>query len=304
VADRTNPNILSPTREEVSRLKIYIVTDLEGVAGVQNWDNRTDDTPYITARRARESRWLAEEVNAAARGFFAGGATEVVVNDGHGAGCTIDIELVDPRVQVFHGLDRPNYCTGLDETCDAIASVGTHAKAGTACGNLSHTMGKSIRGYWINGVSVGETGYQAFLAGHFGVPFIFCAGDAWACKEMQELVPGCVGAVVKYGCSELSALTYTPARSREIIEEAAERSMAKIGEIEPLDAGSPVIFREEFYKPTFDPENPPRNARVIDCHTAEVEAANMEEFMDLKYGFDPDWQPFWKLHDDPGSASL
>ncbi|MCD6362357.1 MAG: M55 family metallopeptidase [Armatimonadetes bacterium] len=284
-------------------MKVYIVTDLEGVAGVWNWDNRTDDTPYIAARRARESRWLMEEVNAAARGFFAGGATEVIVNDGHGAGATMDLSYADPRITIFHGLDRPDYCTGLDETCDAIASVGTHAKAGTEGANLRHTMGRSIRGYWINDVSVGETGYQAFLAGYYGVPFIFCAGDAWACKEMQELCPGCVAAPVKYGCSELSALTHTPQRAREIIEEAAERAMGVIDKVEPLDAGSPVVFREEFYEPTFDPENPPAVGRVIDSHTREIEAANMEELMDLKYGFDPEWQPFWKLYETPGGAA-
>ena len=278
-------------------MKVYIVTDLEGLAGVWDWDNRTDDNAWVVARRARESRWLAEEVNAAARGFLKGGATEVLVNDGHGAGATIDIELVDPRVQIFHGTSRPDYCTGLDETCDALASVGTHAKAGTPSGNLRHTMGKSIRGYWINGVSVGETGYQAFLAGYYGVPYIFCAGDAWACKEMQELVPGCVAAPVKYGCSERSALTMTPARAREIIEQAAEQAMSKIGRIQPLDAGSPVVFREEFYEPTFDPEKQPAVGRILDSHTREVEAENMAQLMDLKYGFDPDWQPYWKQFD-------
>jgi len=275
-------------------LKIYIVTDLEGVAGVCDWDNRTDDTPHIAARRARESRWLAEEVNAAARGLFAGGATQVIVNDGHGAGSTMDLELVDPRVQVFHGLDRPDYCTGLDETCDALVSVGTHAKAGTPHANLRHTMSKSVRGYWINGVSVGEMGYQAFLAGHYGVPLILCTGDVWACREAAELVPGCVGAAVKYGCSELSALTYTPARAREIIEEAAERAMSVIGQIAPLEPGSPVVFRREMYEASFDPENPPRHSRVLDAHTIETDASDMKDLMDKVYGFDPDWRPMWK----------
>jgi D-amino peptidase len=271
-----------------------MVTDLEGVAGVCDWDNRTDDTPHIAARRARESRWLAEEVNAAARGLFAGGATEVIVNDGHGAGSTMDLELVDPRVQVFHGLDRPDYCTGLDETCDALASVGTHAKAGTPYANLRHTMSKSVRGYWINGVSVGEMGYQAFLAGHYGVPLILCTGDAWACREAEQLVPGCVGAAVKYGCSEQSALTFTPARAREIIEEAAERAMGVISQVKPLEPGSSVVFRREMYEVSFDPESPPRNARVLDAHTMEIDASDMKDLLDRVYGFDPDWQPMWK----------
>lgn len=279
-------------------MKIYIVTDLEGVAGVTQWDPRHQgDTPATAIKRQQFGRLLTEEVNAAARGFFAGGATEVIVNDGHGAGTTMDPELFDPRIKVFHGLERPNYCTGLDETCDAIASVGTHAKAGTKYGNLHHTMGKNVRDYSFNGISVGETGFQAFYAGYFGVPYIFCAGDEWAVREMQELVPGCVGAAVKFGTSRQSALTAAPERAREIIEEGARLSMERIGQIEPLTLEPPIVFREQHEEPVFDPENQesqPEGRRIIDCRTMEVRGETVKEVLDLKYGYDPDWTPIWK----------
>ena len=77
-------------------MKVYVVTDLEGVAGITQWDPRHQgDTPATAATRAKFAVWLAEEVNAATRGFFAGGATEVIVNDGHGAGMTMDVEVLD-----------------------------------------------------------------------------------------------------------------------------------------------------------------------------------------------------------------
>lgn len=279
-------------------MKVYIVTDLEGVAGITQWDPRHEgDTPAAALTRRQFSRLLTEEVNAAARGFFAGGATEVIVNDGHGAGTTMDPELFDPRIQVFHGLQRPNYCTGLDESCDALASVGTHAKARTTMGNLHHTMGKNVRDYSLNGVSVGETGLQAFLAGYYGVPYIFCAGDEWAVREMQQLCPGCIGAAVKFGTGRLSALTAAPARAREIIEEGARRSMEVIGKVEPLKLESPVLFREEHEEPVFDPENQdkqPPGRRIVDCRTMEVEAETIKDVLDVKYGYDPNWTPVWK----------
>jgi D-amino peptidase len=279
-------------------MKVYIVTDLEGVAGISQWDPRHQgDTPHTALKRQQFGRLLTEEVNAAARGFFAGGATEVIVNDGHGAGNTMDPELFDARIQVFHGLERPSYCTGLDETCDAIASVGTHAKARTAHGNLHHTMGKNVRDYSLNGISVGETGLQAFLAGYYGVPYVFCAGDEWAIREMQKLVPGCVGASVKFGTSRLSALTAAPERAREIIEEGARLSLERIGEIEPLTLGSPVTFREQHEEPVFDPENQgnqPDGRRIIDCRTMEIEGPTIKHVLDLKYNYDADWTPIWK----------
>lgn len=276
-------------------MKVYVVTDLEGVAGITEWDPRHQgDTPDAALRRQQFSRLLTEEVNAAARGFFAGGATEVIVNDGHGAGVTMDPELFDSRIKVFHGTARPDYCTGLDETCAACASVGTHAKALTERGNLHHTMSKGIRDYSLNGISVGETGLQAFLAGYYGVPFTFCAGDEWAVREMQELVPGCVGAAVKFGTSRESALTAAPERAREIIEEGALLSMERIGQIEPLKLESPVVFREVHEEPVFDPEKQPDGRRIIDCRTMEIEGETLLDVLNVKYGFDPAWAPVWK----------
>ncbi|MGI5818584.1 MAG: M55 family metallopeptidase [Armatimonadota bacterium] len=275
-------------------MKVYIVTDLEGVAGISQWDPRHHgDTPATALRREQFSRLLTEEVNAAARGFFAGGASEVIVNDGHGAGMTMNPELFDRRIRVFHGTERPNYCTGLDETCDAVASVGTHAKARTTEGNLHHTMSTGVRDYSLNGISVGETGLQAFLAGYYGVPFVFCAGDEWAVREMQALVPGCVGAAVKLGTSRLSALTAAPERAREIVEEGARLAMERIGRVEPLTLESPVLFREEHEEPVFDPEKQADGKRIIDCRTLEIEGLTIKDVLDVKYGFDPAWRPIW-----------
>jgi len=280
-------------------MKVYLVSDLEGVAGVYTWENRDDQSLENHERRCRQRRWLAEEINAAADGFFRAGATEVVVNDGHGAGYTIDLEVLDPRVQVFHGRERPFYCVGLDETCDAIGSIGTHAKAGTRWATLSHTMSGAVRGYWLNGISIGETGLEAFLAGAYGVPFIFCAGEAHACKEMEELVPGCVTVAVKTGASTLSATTYAPAKARELIRAGAEKAMSVVGKIEPLSLQSPVVFREEYYEPKFDPEKPPAVGRVIDPHTREIEADNVIELLYSKYGYSRDWKPFGRDHWPP-----
>ena len=284
-------------------MKVYLMTDLEGVAGVYQWENRGDTSLENNERRCLQRIWLAEEVNAAAQGFVDGGAREVWVNDGHGAGYTMDISRVNRGIRVFHGGQRPDYCTGLDEECAGLASVGTHAMAGTRFGNLSHTMGGSIRRYSLNGIDVGETGYQAFLAGHFGVPFIFCAGDAYACKEMEELVPGCVTVAVKEGLGTLSALTVHPLKAREMIAEGAQEAMRRVGDIKPLHLDPPIVFRCEYYQPTLDPENPPPGKRVLDSHTFEIEADDMVDFMNKMYGFDPNYRAIWKT-DEKLAVSL
>jgi D-amino peptidase len=274
-------------------MKIYVVTDLEGVAGVYQWENRDDVTRENLERRERQRRWSADEVNAMVDGFQAGGATDVWINDGHGAGYTLDIERVRPGVWIEHGGSRPMYCTGLDSSCAALGSIGTHAMGGTPGGQMAHTMGKEIRFYSLNGVKVGETGYQAFLAGFFGVPYVFCAGDLAACREMEELCPGCVTVPVKIGLGLTSSLTVTPAKAQEMIREGAQEAMSRIGQVKPLTIEGPVLFRQEWHKPLFDPEKPPRYGRVLDSHTHELDAENMVDFMNKMYGFDPDYRPLW-----------
>jgi D-amino peptidase len=278
-------------------MKIYVVTDLEGVAGVYQWENRDDTSLENQERRCRQRRWLAEEVNAMADGFHAGGAADIWINDGHGAGYTIDLDLVKPGVRIEHGGSRPQYCTGLDGSFAGLGSLGTHAMGGTPHASLAHTMGLGIKSYSINGIRVGETGYQAFLAGYHGVPYVFCAGDLAACREMEALCPGCVTVPLKVGLSLLSALTVTPQRARQMIREGAEEAMRRIGTVKPLTVEGPVLFRDEWHKPMFDPENPPQHSRVIDSHTREIEAENMKDFMDKMYSFDPSWRGLWQ--DDP-----
>lgn len=274
-------------------MKMYIVTDLEGVAGVYQWENRPDTSWENHERRCRQRRWAAEELNAMAEGFRAGGVTETWVNDGHGAGYTLDIELVKPGVRIEHGGSRPAYCTGLDASFAGFGSLGTHAMGGTPHGNLAHTMGTTIKSYTLNGLKVGETGYQAFLAGYYGLPFVFCAGDLAACREMEELCPGCVTVPVKVGLSLTSALTVTPLRARQMIREGAEEALKRIGQVKPLTIDGPVLFRDEWHTQAFDPANPPRHSRVIDSHTREIEAENMADFMNKMYGFDPNYRPLW-----------
>lgn len=64
-------------------MKIYIMTDMEGVCGVLNHD----DWVMPSGRYYEEGKKLLTlEVNAAVEGFLSEGATQVLVVDGHGAG--------------------------------------------------------------------------------------------------------------------------------------------------------------------------------------------------------------------------
>ena len=60
-------------------MKVFLSTDMEGTAGVVDWEQCVGDGPQAAAGR----KLLLAEVNAAIEGAMAGGATQIVVNDSH-----------------------------------------------------------------------------------------------------------------------------------------------------------------------------------------------------------------------------
>ncbi len=218
-------------------MRIYIMTDLEGVAGVLNFVEwcHPGARYYDVAKEL-----LTHEVNAAIDGFLAGGATEIVVADGHGCGA-IDPLLLDPRVELMRGWPT-DWPLLLDASYDAVAFVGQHAKAGTEFAHLAHTQDWIYLDLAINGVSVGEFGQFSLCAGELGVPVIFVSGDRALAAEAQQLVPGIEAVAVKRGTTpgrgdELEAEAYSrrntsaihlhPQRARALIREGAERAVRR-----------------------------------------------------------------------------
>jgi D-amino peptidase len=237
------------------------------------------------AYRAQFRRLLTGEVNAAVAGFFEGGADEVIVNDGHGAGVTLDVEALDSRVTLIHGSHRPFWLPLLDASCDATALVGAHARAGTPRGCLCHTMCLEIRNYSFNGTPHGEIGMQAMIAGHYGVPMIFLAGDLHACREVASFIPGIRTVPVKEGLSLHSAAALPHATACERIRQGARESVRLVGSVLPYTLPGPLVFTDERYEPTFDPANPPAGATVLDEHTQQLTAPDIVELVRRYYGY-------------------
>lgn len=236
-------------------MRIAIMTDMEGVAGVVNFkDWIFPESKYYEQGKAL----LTEEVNAAIRGFFDAGATECFVIDGHGHGA-IDVSLLDERALYSRGWGIYHEF-GLSEGWDAIAWVGQHAKSGTKLSHLTHTGDPKVLEVRINGISVGEYGQCLFIAGAYGTPVIFASGERAFCAEARELAPFVHTAETKYGvtlddgrdCSSeeywehnLGAVHVHPNVARARIYEGAkaalEEYIADPGKFEPICPEPPFI---------------------------------------------------------------
>ena len=154
--------------------RVFVISDMEGVAGICRWDQVVAGKPGYEEGR----RLYTEELNAAVRGAFAAGATDVVVMDCHGAGGdrsfnSLVPDLLDPRAEFVVQTRWTEYTGFLEQGCDAALFVGQHAMAGAERGVLSHTVSSTNwHALYFNGVEVGEVGINAALCGTWGTPVV------------------------------------------------------------------------------------------------------------------------------------
>ena len=229
--------------------KIFISVDMEGISGVvQPPQLGPDGFEY---QRARE--WMTGETLAALAGIQ--GPAEVVVCDSHGNGQNLLIDKLPDNVQIVRGFPRPlEMMQGLDETFTAAIFIGYHASEWTADAVRGHTISSArLLGVKLNGMEVSEGIFNAALAGQFGVPVAFISGDRLAVTQLQKVLPGVEGAIVKEPFGYHSAQTVTPARGQALIQAGVTRAMGKLASLQPYRVTTPVNL-EVGFKLTIDAE--------------------------------------------------
>ncbi len=230
---------------------LFLLTDLEGVAGVTDWTQTRVPGAKLDAARAL----LTGEVNAVIEGLRQGARARgvecptITVWDGHGTGGLHLDDLVDGTRAFSH--DDPRGWKGVFEEAlsqpapvDGLLFIGQHAMEGSG-GNLSHTYSsRRVKRHLLNGVEIGEFGTRALHAWALGVPTLFFSGDDIACLEARALIRGLVSVAVKRSLSvtEADCLSH-------------EMSCAKLGDgaasIFELDPGAPDLMPRDLPKPPF-----------------------------------------------------
>ncbi len=225
-------------------LKVFMITDMEGVDGI--FDSELQCIPNQSPRFEESRKLLTGEVNAAVEGLLAGGATDVVVWDGHDSGRTLSVLDIHPKARLFVG--RPISRTlELDSSYSAVAFIGQHARAGAEKGILSHSYdSEGIQNIWVNGKPTGEIGGRVMLAGALGIPVVMLSGDAAACREFLDLVPQGECAEVKSGVSRTAGYMLSHTAACGLIRQKAQHAMARLGEFKPYKVTGPAEVKVEF----------------------------------------------------------
>lgn len=219
-------------------MKIYISVDMEGVTGVASALHMKE------GGYNRMVKIMTQEVNAAVRGAFNAGATEVLVNDAHGSMTNILIEELDERAELISGSNK-QLCQmeGIDSSFDAAFFIGYHAHEGNGDAVMGHTIhGLVVTQIKRNGLVVGETGINAGLAGACGVPVVLVAGDNVVCQEARDLLGDVETVVTKQAIDRYAARSLPIKKTQALIEEAAERALKRLSDFSPHVVEAPVEF--------------------------------------------------------------
>jgi D-amino peptidase len=212
-------------------MKVYISADMEGVAGVVNWDH----VDRKHAEYARFRRLMTQEINVAVEGALQGDASGAVVNDSHGQMTNVLIEELHPDARLVSGSPKPwgmMEAIGTGYRCAFF--LGYHGMADSRA-TLGHTFTSSrVYSIKINEGPVGELALNAYLAGFHSVPVALVSGDDAVCREARELIPNVLTVEAKQTLGYMSA-------SLRPVEECREqlRNMARLAVQSPCPVLEP-----------------------------------------------------------------
>lgn len=225
---------------------VYIIGDMEGLAGAVR--NATEMRPSYRDGSPEHDRFreeLTDEVNAVIAGARAAGATQFIVNEGHGGTLfrNVIVDKLDPEAILIRGYPKPIVMsTGLNPMVDAMMIVGAHANAGSM-GIIAHSY--AVDSFTINGRPLNETGIAAFIGGEMGVPMALASGDDVLTSETKEMLGPIETVTTKVAFSRSAGAVLPPATVHRQLRAAAARAVRRVraGQLKPLQLAKPYQVR-------------------------------------------------------------
>jgi D-amino peptidase len=227
---------------------------------------------------------LTADVNAAIAGLKAGGATEIVVVDGHGSGNSDTPDVFEDQLRAPAKMivrDRPFdiYMDSYDQSIDAIVAIAMHAGAGNPTGFISHTYAAQDVEYRVNGVPFNETMILAMGAARLKIPVVMVSGDDQLERELRRQLPWVKYAAGKHAVDRSHAESFPREDVSRRIEAAAREAVVALEAARLPETSSAYRFAL-----TFQDEAQARNAALVpgselltDQRTVQFKAADFEE---------------------------
>ena len=259
-------------------MNLFILTDLEGIAGVDSilhMDRSREE--YAVARAA-----LTKSLNLAVATAIDCGAKRVYYLDGHGGGGNLLDGEVDPRAEKCTIAKWQELLR--DGAIDCQIELGAHTRAGTAGGFLDHTLSSvSIFHVKVNGREMSEVALHAALCGAYGVPIAAVLGDVAACEQAKEYLPGVVVGALKVASCRNFAKTYADADA--VLAGTVAKALASYRDMAPFTVDGPCEVEYRFYRTDMCEDAMKRNGDAVtrtDARTLTKTVAKILRYEDLR----------------------
>jgi D-amino peptidase len=203
-------------------MKIYLSADIEGVTGVNNWN----EADLVKADYAPFREQMTAEVAAACEGALAAGATEIWVKDAHDSGRNLIAARLPREVRLIRGWSGHPFgmMQELDGTFQAVVLIGYHSRAGANTSPLAHTMTGGIHLMTINEREASEFLISAYTASYHHAPVVFVSGDQGLCDEITAFNPKIGTVAVKRGVGD-STISIHPQEAVEKIRAGVTQAL-------------------------------------------------------------------------------
>jgi len=223
-------------------MKIYISTDMEGVAGVVSWNEMEPPTGREwTAMQDTELNWLIQEIQ---NSPLNNQIEEIVICDSHARGENLRYGVInDKRISWIRGYPRPFYMMeGLDSSFNLVMFIGYHARIGSWHGVMDHSYSSSaIYNIRLNGTEVGEVEINTYFAGWHGVPVGLVSGDDILRHQLKGFLD--VPYVqTKEGIGRFSAKVYHPDIVKENYSKAFKELLDKLPDLKALKPAPETVL--------------------------------------------------------------
>lgn len=291
-----------PISAQEKGIKVLLLYDMEGMSGATRYEYTTARFPddYTEGRKM-----MTDDVNAAIRGLVAGGATDVVVVDGHGSGNreepdVIEEALLPPARMHFRDTWFDIYMDSYDSSIDAIVAVGMHASASNKVGFLAHTYNSHDVDYRVNGIPFNESMILAAGAARLKIPLIMVSGDDQLGKEITRHMPWVRYATVKRAVSLGKAEALPAGESARRIERAARDALRDLDNARLPEWPGPYRFAITYQ----DKEQAEAGVRVRDAEIIHNGLGVEIRSDDFEEGYRRSTQSLWLSGDIAWSTAL
>ncbi|MDR1569314.1 MAG: M55 family metallopeptidase [Oscillospiraceae bacterium] len=260
-------------------MRLFISSDIEGTAGIADWDETEPDRPGARWNYFREQ--MTREVAAACQGALDAGWTDILVKDAHDSGRNIIPTGLPRGVRLSRAWsgEALSMVAGLDQGFDALAFTGYHSAAHDSGNPLSHTMNGAIYEILINGLRASEFIIHSYAAGALGVPVIFLSGDKALCESAKAFVPGIVTVATSEGIGGATVGMH-PLDAADSIRAAMKEAVSRGGKdcsVKMPDSFEIIIKYTQHAKALRNSNYP--GTRRVDERTIEFKATDYSEVM-------------------------